>query len=188
MIVIAASLGGVRALSRLLGALPADLPVPVAVIQHQSPRASPSLLTGVLHAHTALRVRLAVNGAALQAGTVLIAPPTRHFTLTRARTVAIVDGPRLHGLHSAADPLFSSAADVFGDTLVAVILTGTGGDGAAGASIVRQHGGRVIVQDPDDAEASGMPEAALATGGADWVRPLDDIAPMLRRLLAIAGA
>lgn len=186
LVLIAASLGGVSALSRLLGALPALFPVPIAVVQHQQPSASAALLTGVLRKSTRLLVRLAVSGDALRAGTVYIAPPGRNFTVSANRIVELVAGIGLHGLTSAADPLFSSAARAYGSALVAVVLTGTGGDGAAGAKAVRSGGGLVVVQDPMDAKASGMPSATLDACGADWILPLDAIAQRLRTLAGLS--
>lgn len=184
MVVIASSLGGVSALSRLLGALPASFPVPIGIVQHQAPLASARLLTGVLAACTSLHVRLAVQDATLRAGAVYVAPPNGHFTLADDGRVAIVRGRNQRGLSSAADPLFESSAKLFGPELLAVVLTGTDGDGSSGAVVVRDAGGRVIVQDPHEAHAPGMPESALAKAGADWVVALDEIAPLLERLVA----
>ncbi len=185
IVIVAASLGGPEALSCLLAALPASFPVPIGVVQHQQAMASTALLTGVLRRRTALRVHLARADEEFEAGAVYVAPPSQHMLVSAERRVALVDGPRIHGLTSAADPLFSSAAAVYGSGVVAVVLTGTDGDGAAGARAVRDGGGVVIVQHPDDARAAGMPIATLAAGGADWVLPLDAIAPKLRMLVGM---
>lgn len=186
IVIIAASLGGPQALSRLLADLPASFPLPIAIVQHQHEVASTALLTGVLRKRTGLRTHLARQGDALEAGGVYVAPPSQHMTVSPQRTVVLLEGLRIHGLKSAADPLFSSVAAVYRSAVVAVVLTGTDGDGAAGARAVREGGGIVIVQDPDDARAAGMPVATLAAGGADWVLPLDAIAPKLRTLAGMA--
>lgn len=186
IIIIAASLGGPQALSQLLGDLPRSFPLPIAIVQHQQEVASTALLTGVLRKRTDLRLRLAQHGETLEAGSVYVAPPNQHMTVSPQRTLALLGGPRIHGLRSAADPLFSSVAAVYGSAVVAVVLTGTDGDGAAGARVVREGGGIVIVQHPDDARAAGMPIATLAAGGADWVLPLDAIARKLRTLVGMA--
>ncbi|RBY95833.1 chemotaxis protein CheB [Blastococcus sp. TF02-8] len=169
---LAASSGGVRALGAVAGGLPADFPVPVVVLQHRSP-GTPDMLTDILRARGRLPVRTAATGP-LQAG-VTVLPARTTADLDRDGGLVLRPAPTLGG----ADHLFSSAAGAFGAGVLAVVLTGRLADGAEGVRAVRRVGGRVIVQHPDDAEAPGMPSAALATGCVEHALPLALVAPAL---------
>ncbi|WP_280335121.1 chemotaxis protein CheB [Nocardia wallacei] len=175
VVAIASSAGGITALSRILGALPADFPVPVLVVQHLHPRHD-TIIADVLNRRTTLAVRLATAGERAESGVVHIAPPNFHLLVESDRTLALTSGELVHFVRPAADPLFESLADAYGPGAIACVLTGSGSDGARGASAVKSRGGTVIVQDPRDAECTGMPEAAIRTGTADLVVPLAEIA------------
>ncbi|MGR6965149.1 chemotaxis protein CheB [Geodermatophilus sp. URMC 61] len=181
VVVLAASTGGVRALRRVVSGLPSVFPVPVLVVQHRSPGA-PQLLTDLLRAAGTLPVRTATPGplehgiTVLPARTTADVHPNGHLTLRPCPTAATVDD------------LLTSAAATFGPRVLAVVLTGRLSDGAAGVRAVRREGGRVLVQDPDDAEAPGMPSAALATGCVEHALPLDLVAPALVAYTMAAGA
>ncbi|WP_280317382.1 chemotaxis protein CheB [Nocardia wallacei] len=175
VVAIASSAGGITALSRILGGLPADFPVPVLVVQHLHPRHD-TIIADVLNRRTALPVRLATAGERAESGVVHIAPPNFHLLVESDRTLALTSSELVHFVRPAADPLFESLADAYGPGVIACVLTGSGSDGARGASAVKSRGGTVIVQDPCDAECTGMPEAAIRTGTADLVVPLAEIA------------
>lgn len=181
LVVLAASRGGLDAVSQVLAGLPAEFSAAVAVVLHRTSRPH-DLLPDILARHTVLAVRLTTEGAAIEPGVVYVAPADSHVQITADRTFSLATGARFRYVGSSADPLMMSAAEVFGSDVVAVVLSGDGSDGAAGIATVRHAGGLVIVQDAADARATGMPLAAIATGAADAVLPLREIAPRLVRL------
>lgn len=145
---IAASTGGPEALSSLVSNLPADLPAAIFLVQH-SPDWVTQTLAAQLARHAAFPVRVAENGVRPEPGTLYLAPGGRHLEI-KAQPLALelCDTPRENFVKPAADPLFKSVADVFGRFCVAVILTGMGSDGTAGAERISIEGGTVLVQDP----------------------------------------
>jgi two-component system, chemotaxis family, CheB/CheR fusion protein len=182
LIVIGSSAGGIDALSAVVRTLPSEMSVPVLVAQHLDPR-RPSHLTEILRRHSALRVETVDDHARLEPNTILVLPPGSHAEISdhEIRLSDISDkGPR-----PSIDLLFTSAAQVFGEGLIAVILTGTGHDGAAGARDVKALGGTVIVQNPETASYPGMP-LALAPTSIDIVAELDAIGPLLHDLAAVS--
>ena len=175
---IATSAGGLSALSRLLSALPPTLDAAILVVQHLDP-ARPSHLADILARRTALPVKQAASNDRLQVGVVLIAPPGAHILVDAEGTISLSHRPPVHFVRPAADRLFESIAGSFGPRAVAVVLTGTGHDGATGAQAVKQAGGQVIVQDESTSEFFGMPKSAIDAGQVDQILPLDQIAPAL---------
>jgi two-component system chemotaxis response regulator CheB len=182
VVALATSAGGLRALGAVLGALPAGFPAAVLVVQHLA-RHQPSLLPDILRRRTALRVKEAAEGDRLTPGTVFVAPPDRHLLVNPDATLSLSTAELVHFVRPSADLLFESAAGSFKDRLVAVVLTGSGSDGALGLEAVKKMGGRIIVEDEATAEFSGMPHAAILTGHADRILPLADIAPALVALV-----
>jgi two-component system, chemotaxis family, protein-glutamate methylesterase/glutaminase len=178
---MAASAGGVRALQTVISALPAPFPTPVLVVQHRRP-GTPDLLTGLLRARAVLPVRTAVDGSLHPGVTVLPAGMSAHLSAPGAMTLGSTPTNR------TADVLLASAAAAFGPRVLAVVLTGRLDDGAAGVRAVRRAGGRVLAQDPDDAESPGMPNAALATGCVEHALPLSHIAAALVAYTMAPGA
>jgi two-component system chemotaxis response regulator CheB len=183
LVVIAASAGGFDAVSRILSALPADLPAAVGIVLHRS-LAQPNLLAPLLGKQSRLPVvQVGVPGIQLRAGTVYLAPPDRHLVVTAEHRFDLQDGHRIRHLRSSANPLFESAAAVYGPRVVAVVLTGGDSDGTDGVQSVHAMGGTVIAQDPATAQVSGMPSSAIATHAVAAVLPLEEIAPMLVSLV-----
>jgi two-component system, chemotaxis family, protein-glutamate methylesterase/glutaminase len=185
IVVLAGSAGGFDALTTVLSSLPSDFPIPGAVVLHRSSQ-GPDLLADALSSHTTLRVTHAKAGELLRPGTVYLAPSNLHLSVTPAHTFALTGGGRQNYVLSSADPLFLSVARVYAERVVAVVLSGSGHDGAEGARAVGRAGGRVLVQDEPTAQAFGMPAAAIATGEVDAVLPLGAIGPALLQL-AITG-
>lgn len=184
VVAVAASAGGLGALRKLLGALPADFPAAVAITQHLDPH-HPSHLAAILARSTPLVVKQAAAGDVLRPGSVFIAPPDSHLLIEAGGRVALTQTARVHMVRPSADRLFESLAASYGPRAVAVVLTGSGADGEGGVRAVRRRGGTVIAQDPATAEHAGMPTAAVRTGCVDEVLPLERIAP---RLVALAHA
>ncbi len=138
----------------------------------------------VLSRCTGLIVTQARGGERLAAGTVFIAPPDRHLLVGADGVLSLSDTVRVQYSRPSADVLFSSLAESWGTGAIAVVLTGTGSDGARGAQAVKAHGGTVLAQDEESARFFGMPGAVIHTGAADLVLPLTSIASTLVRLTA----
>ena len=179
LVVVAASAGGLPALAGLLSSLPATFPVPVAVVQHVGPRQS--LVAAILGRRAALHVKDVQAGEALLAGVVYVAPPDQHLIVTAGLVAQLNHTEPVHFLRPSADRLFESAARSCGP-VIGVILTGTGSDGAAGVAAIKAAGGVVIAQDEASSAFFGMPQAAIGTGGVDFVLPLIAIGPALIEL------
>lgn len=182
IVAIAASAGGITALGHVFGGLPAGFPVPVVVVQHLDPRHK-TIIAEVLGRRAKLPVVLAQNGQQAEAGKIYIAPPNHHLLVEAKGALVLSSSELVHFLRPSADLLFESIAGAYGPRAIACVLTGTGSDGAMGASAVKSRGGTVIVEDPALAEFKGMPEAAIAEGGVDFILPLDEIAAVIRGLV-----
>jgi two-component system CheB/CheR fusion protein len=180
LIVVGASAGGVEALSRFVGSLPADLPAPVVIAQHLDP-ARPSHLAEILARQSPLPVRSVEPREELTAGTVFVVPSNRHVTITDHHVDVHPDAARRPT--PSVDLLLATAAATFGERLIAVVLTGSGSDGAAGAHAVKEAGGTVIIQDPDEAAFPSMPRS-LAPSVVDLSLPVEGMGAVLAELLA----
>jgi two-component system chemotaxis response regulator CheB len=178
---IAASAGGLAALSTVIGALKPDLNAAILILQHLSP-SHPSQLANILARRTRLEVKEAASRDRLRQGVILTAPPGLHLLISPEGIVSFSHLPPVNHVRPAADRLFESIAESFGPRSIAVVLTGTGRDGAKGAQVVKQAGGIVIVQDQATSEFFGMPGAAIRAGLVDRILPLEDIAPALQAL------
>jgi len=183
VVALAASAGGLNALTHVLAALPPDFPAALVVVQHLD-RRHRSVMADILARKCRLPVKEAVEGEPLQAGRAYIAPPDRHLLVTPDHSVSLTQTELVHFVRPSADLLFESVAASYKERAIAVVLSGSGQDGAMGVKAIKKMVGTVIVQDAKNAEFTGMPEAAQATGKADFVLPLDDIAPALTQLCA----
>jgi len=187
IIALAASAGGLRALTDVLSVLPRDFPVALVVVQHLDPRHR-SLMAEILGKRTSLVVKEACEGDALEPGRALIAPPNRHLLVNPDRTVSLSQSELVHFVRPSADLLFESTATAYKERAIAVVLSGAGRDGAMGVKAIKKMGGTVIVQDEQTSQFSGMPDAARQTGMADFILPLPEIAPALRTLVSGAAS
>lgn len=183
LVVVAASAGGIGAVGEILSSLPADLNAAVAVVQHRLPDAE-SRLDQILKRRTRLPVQVASGGEPISRATIYVARPDLHLTVNPDRRFTYVDGRRIRFVRSSANPLFESAAPIFGRHLIAVILTGYGRDGTDGVQTVKAHGGIVIAQDQESSEHWHMPLAAVKTGAVDYVLPLHEIGPAIAALVS----
>jgi two-component system, chemotaxis family, protein-glutamate methylesterase/glutaminase len=180
-VVIGASAGGIEALNELLPALPASLQASLFIVLHL-PRERPSLLVEIFEKRCALPVREAEDKEPVEPGTVYFAPPDYHMLIEQNRQIALSADEPVHYSRPSIDVLFESAADVYGDRLLGLILTGGNADGAAGLHAVHRAGGVTVVQKPDNAKVPLMVLSALQRSPADFVLPLNEIAALLAAL------
>jgi len=184
VIAIGASAGGPMALHSILGALPADFPVPIAVVQHMAEGFTEGLVRW-LDSSSPLRVRLAEEGQIIRPGEVAVAGNAGHLLLRRAGDrvrvhVEAERGPTPY--QPSVDRLFASAAASFGSRAVGILLTGMGEDGARGLLEMRRQGARTIAQDEHTCLVYGMPRAAVDLDAAEHILPLKAIASVLLEL------
>ena len=183
LVVIGTSLGGLHALTTLLGALPERFRVPITVVQHRTLSPAGSGLARLLQQSTPLTVVEAEDKMALEPGRIYLAPADYHLMIEEPGRVALsTDGP-VRAARPSIDVLFQTAADAYREALLGVLLTGASADGAEGLAAVKAHGGRAIVEDPATAECRTMPAAALAATAVDYVLPLERIGDHLVTLV-----
>lgn len=182
VVAMAASAGGLGALTQILSVLPADFGAAILVVQHLDPRHR-SLMAEMLSRRCSLTVTEAREGDLLDPGNVIVAPPNRHLLANPTRTVSLSESELVHFLRPSADLLFESVAASYRDRSIAVILSGTGIDGTMGAKAIKVMGGTVIAQDEASSEFFGMPRSAIEAGTVDFVLALDEIGPTLVRLV-----
>jgi two-component system chemotaxis response regulator CheB len=185
ILAIGSSTGGPDALTKVLQALPADLPVPIVVTQHMPPVFT-RMFAERLDRGTALHVVEATDGMELTPGTVYIAPGDKHLVLQRRSTATLTQlsaAPPENSCRPAVDVMFRSVATLFGASAFATVLTGMGYDGRGGAKMLREAGAEVLAQDEASSVVWGMPGAVVGAGLADEVLPLDRIAAFLLQRL-----
>ncbi len=179
MVLIGVSTGGPVALGRLLPAIPADIGVPILIVQHM-PAVFTQALADDLNSKCALSVREAVHQESPQPNVAYIAPGGRQMRLAHSPDgkplIHITDDPPENNCKPAVDYLFRSAASCFPGRSVAVILTGMGSDGTLGLRLLKRHGCFVIAQDESSSVIYGMPRSAVDAGVTDTILPLDAIA------------
>ena len=183
IVAMAASAGGLNALTQVLAALPADFPAAIVVVQHLDPRHR-SLMASILGRRTGLKVVQARHAEFAVPGTVYLAPPDHHLLVDAKGMLALTHTELVHFVRPSADLLFESTAASFKERAIAVVLSGAGSDGAMGVKAIKKMGGTVIVQDPRFAEHAGMPAAAERTGAVDFMLPLEEIASALHSLVS----
>lgn len=186
VIAMAASRGGLNALSVILGGLPADFPGAITIVMHLSPDHT-SLLAEILACRTPLTVKQAEPGDLLCLSGVFVAPPNHHLSVGKDGVLALssATAEKIHHARPSAEPLFASVARVYRKNAIAVVLTGGDGDGSTGVKIIKDYGGMVIAQDRQTSQDFSMPESSIETGDVDFILPLNQIA---NKLLDLAAA
>lgn len=182
MIVIGASLGGMKAVSSVLRGLPSNFTRPIAVVLHRY-KDTDSILTEMLQHESPLPLGEPLDKEPILPGRVYLAPADYHLLVEATSFSLSVDDPVRYARPSV-DVLFESVADAFGSAAIGIILTGANGDGAEGARQIKARGGRIIVQDPETAEAPQMPRAVLALLKPDYILPTEKIGPLLVELVS----
>lgn len=178
IVVIGVSTGGPAALSTMLPCLPADLGVPILIVQHMPPLFTRSLADD-LDRRCPFEVCEAQQGDVLRPGVAYIAPGGKHMQVAAAgakRVLRITDDPPIRNCRPSVDCLFQSVAQIYRGAALAVVMTGMGDDGAEGCSQLKQYGARVIVQDEATSVVFGMPRRVIELNLADCVAPLSLIA------------
>ena len=189
VVVVAASAGGIQALSEFVAALPADFPAPVVIVQHMPSAAFyQSQLCELLKSRTPLSVKWITNGESLRCGTVFLAPQDKQTTISARLKFQLSPITPQSRFRPTADPLFVSAAEHFRERASAVVLTGRLWDGAVGARQIAAAGGRVFAQDKESALMFDMPMAAIRLGVVDFILTPSGIAHALNALMMARGA
>lgn len=182
ILAVAASTGGPPALGEFLQHLPRDLPVPVVVVQHLVPGFLPGLVDW-LRAEVPFHVVQAEHDQPLAPGSVYLAPDGRHLEVTARLRASLSDRPAVDGFKPSASVLFGSIARNLGASGTAVVLTGMGQDGLAGARALYGAGGRIFAQDEETCAVYGMPRVVAEAGIVDRVGPVQELAAFVARNL-----
>jgi two-component system chemotaxis response regulator CheB len=184
VVALVASAGGVDALSRVLSALPAEVPAGVIVLLHVSPDRE-SLLPEILARISAFGVEAARDGEQLGPGKVIVAPAGRHLLITSELRVALIESGAYPPSRPSADLLLTTLAIAAGPRVIAVVLSGTGHDGATGATAVHRFGGTVLATDAASSQSFAMPNATINRDSViNHVVDLDAVPALLMRLIA----
>jgi two-component system, chemotaxis family, protein-glutamate methylesterase/glutaminase len=180
VIVIGASAGGVETLIHIVKGLPPDFPAPIFIVSHFPPQGI-SKLPEILSRAGNIAAVHAQNGEVIQAGRIYVAPPDYHL-LIQSGTMQLNHGPTENRYRPAIDPLFRSVAEVYGERVIGIILSGMLDDGTAGLVAIKAKGGIAIVQDPSTAVYTGMLQSAIDNVKVDYVLPVSQIPPLLVEL------
>src|SRR5215467_5786496 len=180
IVVIGGSAGSLQPLTDIITDLPANLTASVLVVMHTSSGAN-GYLPEVLRRWSKLPVGFAQHAAPIEPGHIYVAKPDLHLIVSTAG-LRTVHGPRENGFRPAIDPLFRTAARQLGPRVVGIVLSGALSDGTYGLSLIKQHGGIAIVQDPGDAAFDSMPKNALNAVDVDYILPAAEIGPLIARL------
>jgi two-component system chemotaxis response regulator CheB len=180
IIVIGASAGGLEAIKKIVADLPPDLDASIFIVWHMAASVR-GVMPQVLGRITPIPVAHAYNGEPIVTNRIYVAPPDHHMLLEKGY-IRVTRGPKENRFRPAVDPLFRSAAYVYGNRVIGVILSGALDDGTAGLWAVKNRGGISLVQDPNDAEVPSMPENAIREADPDYILPLAAIASLLVRL------
>jgi two-component system, chemotaxis family, protein-glutamate methylesterase/glutaminase len=183
LVAVGTSLGGLNALTALIGALPDRFPVPVVIVQHRSISSDGRGLARLLQEHARMSVVEAEDKMALEPGTVYLAPADYHLLIEEPGMLALSTDAPVRAARPSIDVLFQTASEAYGAGVLGVLLTGASADGAEGLALVKARGGRAIVQDPATAECPTMPAAALSATAVDYVLPLSKIGEYLVTLV-----
>ena len=178
VITIGTSAGGVQALKTIIRELPPNFPASIHIVQHLSGEAS-SNLPVLLNKTSRLPVKFAQDEEVIKLGRIYLAPPDFHLMLEAGR-MRVIRGPRENRMRPAIDPLFRTAAVTYRSYATGVILTGMLDDGTAGLQAIKACGGMAIVQDPNDADYSSMPQSAISNVEVDRIVPLSKIVGILK--------
>jgi two-component system CheB/CheR fusion protein len=177
VVAVGASAGGLDVFTRLLEGFPAQSGMALILVQHLDP-SHKSLLAGLLAGHTRMAVREALHGDQIEPNTVYVIAPGTYLAV-EAGTLVVTEPADRHGARMPFDFLLRSLAKAYGDRAIGVVLSGNGSDGAMGLRAIKDAGGLVAAQSPEEAEHKGMPQSAIAAGVVDIILPLEKISGSL---------
>jgi two-component system, chemotaxis family, protein-glutamate methylesterase/glutaminase len=180
-IAIGVSAGGLQALTRLFEKLPIDYPIPVVVVQHRA-KDQKYLLEEVLQQKCRITIKQADEKEKMHGGFVYIAPPDYHLLIEDDRTFSLSSDEYVSYSRPSINVLFESAAEVYKNKLIGIILTGANDDGARGIFTIRKYGGLTIAQNPNEALYPYMPQAAIKTGCVECIWNIEEIVKFLLKL------
>ncbi|QNF34836.1 chemotaxis protein CheB [Adhaeribacter swui] len=180
IVVIGASAGGFEAIRQLMAALPADLEAAIFIVWHMSPDVT-GVLPQVINRQKTLMATNALDNEPIVMNRVYVAPPDRHLMLDKG-VVRVIRGPKENRFRPAVDPLFRSAAYMYGSRVIGIVLSGALDDGTSGLWTIKHRGGLAIVQQPEEAEVPSMPQSALEAVQIDYCLPVQEIASLLVKL------
>ncbi len=180
IVVVGASAGGVETLQQVLRGLPQDLAAAVFIVLHTGHQPW-DLLPEILRRTTRLPVKSAAEGEVIQQGMIYVAIPDHHMVLSSGH-IHVAHGPKENNVRPAIDPLFRSAALVYGPRVIGVVLSGTLDDGTAGLQAIKERGGITVAQDPSDALYPDMPESAIANARVDHIAKAAQMGELLAKL------
>ncbi|MBW4049561.1 MAG: chemotaxis protein CheB [Proteobacteria bacterium] len=183
IVVIGASRGGLEALLELFHPMPANFKAAVLAVLHTSPD-GPMLAANILSSRIAMPVSYAHSGEEPQRGHVYLAPPGHHLIIAADGRMNLNQNPKVHHSRPAANPLFESAAAVYGSHVIGIVLTGGDSDGADGLRSITDAGGVGIVQCPSQARDPSMPIAAMRADHPHYILPVEEIGPLLMKLVS----
>lgn len=177
-VVMGVSAGGLEALKRILPELPKDFNMPMFIVYHIH-KTSDDFMVRHLNETSRLWVKQAEDKELIKPAVVYMAPPDYHLLIEWDRSIALSTSERVNYTRPSIDVLFETAADVYGEKLIGIILTGANRDGSQGTRKIKRTGGFVIVQDPKTAEMDTMPKAAIEAAEPDLILSLEEIAEFL---------
>jgi two-component system chemotaxis response regulator CheB len=181
VIVIGVSTGGAKALKAILSDLPSEFALTVIIAMHRY-KDTGDYLERSLDKECKMHVKQADEKEEIKAGVVYVAPPNYHLLIEDDGTFSMSVEGAVNYARPSVDVVFESAAEVYGQGLIGVILTGANKDGSLGLKKIKEASGLAIVQTPETSEAADMPRAAIAAVNPDYVLPLEKIGPLLRKL------
>jgi two-component system, chemotaxis family, protein-glutamate methylesterase/glutaminase len=182
IIAIGASAGGVEAVIKIVTSLSPNLPAAILVVIHVAPD-STGLMPNILNRSSMWNAMQPEDGTLIEHGCIYIAPPDNHMVVDPGERIRIVRGPKHNRHRPAIDPLFRTVASVYDSRAIGVILTGFLADGSSGLAMIKNAGGIVIVQDPNDALVPSMPRRALEQVDPDYCLPLSEIPAILANIV-----
>jgi len=180
-IVIGVSSGGMTALKFIFSVLPADFCIPIIIVQHVSSRSDDEWIK-LLNNKSNLSIKEADEKEKIESGNVYIAPANYHLLIEDDKTFSLTIDEHVNFARPSIDVLFESAAEAYKNRLIGVVLTGSNSDGAKGVKRIKELGGMVIIQDPETAESSSMPQSAIATVQPDYILSLEEIVQLLIKI------
>jgi len=177
-IVIGVSSGGLKAMKVMFSLLPSNFKMPIIIVQHIGSR-SENIWIQLLNDKSQLEIKEADEKEQIENGKAYVAPPNYHLMIEMDKTFSLSIDERVNFARPSIDVLFESAAEVYQDKLIGIVLTGSNNDGTKGIKRIKECGGLTIIQHPDTAESSYMPSSAIAAIRPDYILPLEDIVQLL---------